>query len=308
MATSIPRLSVVDAKSGTTLRGPLMIPSENGHLDVHEEMRRLVIEENGEETQVCHNRIIVLDIEGPHVPSIDLVDLPGLLQAPKEAAEASRALVAAQIQEYRKYSIFLAVVQAGRKPTSSSTIRVIEDFELQPNTLGVFTHCDELAETKKQQFRRWLQSPEECGFQDCHYPLSPNGWVATSNAPVPAHNIAAAAADEMLNRKQTSHGSLLRLQQQAQNEMQFFHSEGMDDLVDAGFAGMGALQSRLHKMFSRYLLKSWAPLTFFRLKREREKLIYSLAGLGWPPADSTLSGNALAVMRTKAVSATTEAT
>lgn len=294
--SSMPRLSVVHADTGEILRGPHVIAAENGHINVSEEMGRLV-EEDEAQNGVSSKCMICLEIDGPHLPSIDLVDLPGLVQAPKAAAEATRALVDAQISQHRQYSLFLAIVPAGRRPTSSAAMRVVEDHGLQDKTLGVFTHCDELAPGKHATLRRWLERPDEFGYQDTHYPLKPYGWVATSNPPV----------DDKTMGNKVSHGSLLRLQQQAQNEVSFFEAKSMHDLMEKNLAGTGAVQNRLNTMFSEYLLRTWAPFTIFKLNRESERLKFDVAVLGSPPADAFISTPELQALKFKAVTAASQA-
>jgi len=182
-------------------------------------------------------------------------------------------------------------------------MRVIEDFGLQEKTLGVFTHCDELAVGKQNTLRRWLERPDDFGYADTHYPLQPYGWVATSNPPPDTKDLprSPSASNEV------SHGSLLRLQQQAQRENEFFTEQGMQDLLEKNLAGTGGVQNRLNTMFSEYLLRTWAPFTIFRLNRECERLQYSVAVLGSPPADSYIGTPELAQLKAKAVTAATEA-
>jgi len=74
-----PRLEVVDTATGKTIRGPFVIPSVSGHVDVRQQMDAIIQEENRGERGVCSTRCIVLHIANRHVPSIDLVDLPGLV-------------------------------------------------------------------------------------------------------------------------------------------------------------------------------------------------------------------------------------
>jgi len=72
-----PTLEVVDTKTNKTVRGPYVVPSISGHLDVSEQMDEILSEEQRGLQGVSSTRRIVLHIENRHVPSIDLVDLPG---------------------------------------------------------------------------------------------------------------------------------------------------------------------------------------------------------------------------------------
>ncbi|KAJ1481216.1 Dynamin family-domain-containing protein, partial [Baffinella frigidus] len=72
-----PTLEVVDTATNKTVRGPYVVPSISGHLDVSQQMDQILQEEQRGLKGVSSTRRIVLHIENRHVPSIDLVDLPG---------------------------------------------------------------------------------------------------------------------------------------------------------------------------------------------------------------------------------------
>ncbi len=80
----VPTLRIIDAATRNPVHGfeePLLVPAHNGHIDVRREMDKLInaVQSPGstEETYIS-NRIIQLCVAGPQVPSIDLVDLPGI--------------------------------------------------------------------------------------------------------------------------------------------------------------------------------------------------------------------------------------
>ena len=71
-----------EGRVGETERESRPIPMEGGHADVRKEMQELLELEHGLVKDagqlVCTTRAIVLEIESPTVPSIDLIDMPGL--------------------------------------------------------------------------------------------------------------------------------------------------------------------------------------------------------------------------------------
>eukprot|EP00972_Heterocapsa_arctica_P080505 11863612-Heterocapsa_arctica.AAC.1 len=83
-------MEVVEEASGHVVQGPFLINGSPGHADVSEAMGR-VVRELGQ-GQLCSTHIIVLHIEGPMLPSVDLVDMPGLVAVPDTMREAESPL------------------------------------------------------------------------------------------------------------------------------------------------------------------------------------------------------------------------
>lgn len=93
-----PRLEVIESATGNTVRGPYVVPSVSGHVDVREQMDAILTEEHKGLRGVSSTRAIVLHIANRHVPSVDLVDLPGLVATGEGAAE-TKALVEAHVKQ-----------------------------------------------------------------------------------------------------------------------------------------------------------------------------------------------------------------
>ena len=109
------------------------------------EMEAILSRDEVGEGEYSSNRIIILHVTGPHLPSIDLVDLPGLRAAPKHAARETRALVDSHIRNHDAYSVYLAVVPAAERPLNSRAMEVVMEFGLQDRCVGAFTKTDELS-------------------------------------------------------------------------------------------------------------------------------------------------------------------
>ena len=73
---SPPRLCVVD-DNAECVKGPFVLPCATGHIEVREEMEKILSEEQVGAREISRKHTIVLQIESPFVPSLDLVDLPG---------------------------------------------------------------------------------------------------------------------------------------------------------------------------------------------------------------------------------------
>mmetsp|Transcript_5089 Transcript_5089/g.14213 ORF Transcript_5089/g.14213 Transcript_5089/m.14213 type:complete len:299 (-) Transcript_5089:221-1117(-) len=88
-----PRLEVRDAHSGALLEGPWEVPMGSGARSILAKMEELVWSEENQRLGVHTGRMLVVHVDSPAVPSLDLVDLPGLVQSPPEMAAATDKLV-----------------------------------------------------------------------------------------------------------------------------------------------------------------------------------------------------------------------
>ena len=261
-AAKAPTLTVFNVNTNKIEEGPYIIPSQSGAIDVREKMQEIVARENAQLQGVSTERIIILQVEGPRVPSIDLVDMPGLLAAPQELRDKTRALVERHIRAHGAYSMYLAVVPGAVAPNNSVVMDLVQAHGLQPKTFGVFTMCDEVPPRECARFKRRLERPPPDGAGGIA--LEPHGWVATMNRP----------ADQEAN-------GFARLRAQADAEAGFFRA-AMPELEAAGLATCGALMARLKAMFLDYVQGSWAPATFRMLDEARSAAAVDDALLGLP--------------------------
>ena len=233
-------------------------------------MGELVEAEHGDLGGVCSTRIIVLTVEGPNVPSADLIDMPGLVASPEALATSTRALVQGYIDKHGTNSLYLFVVPAGESPRNSIATELIEKNKLQSRAFGVFSMCDDIGARSFVRFKKRLAATTagETEAQGGVF-LEQHGWVATMNAPFDGERVDAG-------------GSATRPLQQAHNEVEWFRSQGMGDMIGAGLASTNALVERLSGMFLVELLEMWAPTTLFRLAQEHARLNFKLACLGAP--------------------------
>lgn len=91
---------------------------------------------------IISDREIVIEIRVPYCPNIDILDMPGLVAAPKESAETSLELSRSTIINEKAHSIFLLVVDSRTECTASIATRLVQDLEIDHQTIGVFTKMD----------------------------------------------------------------------------------------------------------------------------------------------------------------------
>ena len=257
-----PRLEVFNVATSTTEEGPYIIPMRWAAVEVKQKMLE-ILESEGNPHGVSTTRIIILTVAGPRMPSIDLVDMPGLVSSPSDLKDQTRLLLQQHIARHEKYSMFLVTVPGDTSPNISIAMDVIQEMSLQEKTLGVFTMCDDIQPRKQDVFKERLhQLP--CDTANGHSAnLLHRGWVATMNAP--------------------NHGDmdfLPKIQQQANAESEFF-SKNMPDL-DPESVTCRALVSRMNEMYTNHLKATWAPTTIDLIECAYESAQEQNSQLGLP--------------------------
>ena len=97
-----PTLSVQNVSSGRIERGPITVVMQRlgGEIDVSQEMDRVLQQEHRSEKVVASERIIVVEVKGPKLPFLDLVDLPGVVQSTIDLNRQTVALVERYIAKH----------------------------------------------------------------------------------------------------------------------------------------------------------------------------------------------------------------
>ncbi|CAE7393296.1 MX1, partial [Symbiodinium sp. KB8] len=152
-------------------------------------------------------------VQGPEVPSIDLVDLPGITSWPKEKAEAVQQIMKKQIRDDEKTgnnNMFLAVVPASGdvKPNTNNAMKFIMENQLQDRTVGVFSKCDQTSRSGSDILRALAlnESTKEGESAESLGRIDLQTWVAS-----------------MLEPPQEFFSNIFeRLELQRKNEVEFF--------------------------------------------------------------------------------------
>ena len=258
-----PSLEVYNVLTNKTVDGPHFVPMATAAVDVQEKMREVLLRENGALEGVSADHILILHVEGPNVPTLDVVDMPGLIAAPELQRKETHALLERHVAQHGAYSMFLAVVPANTRPNTSIVMTFVQAHALESRTLGVFTMCDEY-QTSLGKVRRKMQDPPD--VDQGGIALAPHGWYATMNAPVEGGADIGAA----------------RLILQAEAETAFF-KQHMPVEHAAGRTTSGALVAGLSDMFLEHVRSGWAPDTIRRLDEAQAETLRQSARLGFPP-------------------------
>ena len=171
--------------------------------------------------------MIELHVHSPAVPSIDLLDLPGLKAAPgpRDAADMPQqveALVRSQIEQHKDSAVFLVTIDASMKSEASLGTKLIVEYGLQPRTIGVLTKCDDLGRASMKTLPARLQQT------DAGTKLEPHGFVATMTAPL---------------EDAAGKSHIGQLHQTAQEEVEFFEEQpALQPLIGLGLATSNAVR------------------------------------------------------------------
>jgi GTP-binding protein EngB required for normal cell division len=276
-----PQLEVVST-SGGILNAAISVPAECAHDDVRRTMERIVREQNADLTGVTADRKILLHVQSPNVPTLDLVDLPGVVAAaangePSNMPDQTKNLVQQHIQRHKVRSVFLACVDAPTAPNSSTAVQILVQQQVLDNTIGVVTMCDwAMAPQQKEKVRKRLSQAAGSDAVELK-----RGYVATMNAPI---------VDDTIS-------NLEKLQNQADKELEFF-KEYLPEETDRTTTTV-ALLSRIEEMFLDNVKRSWIPTTLVKLGEERKNLDQQNADLGLPAAYGDVPVEAIACDRNR---------
>lgn len=254
---TVPRLDMYNLRE-SRLEFSRLISCDGGAVDVRQAMEAVIQQHSGGLRGVSKDFKIILHVQSPNVPSLDLVDLPGVVTAaspgePEDMPQQTRELVEEHILQSKAHSLFLCVVPATMAPNASTGMQLLQQLGVLDRTIGVITMCDELAARHHPKLRARLQQEGDAVV------LEPFGWVATMNRAVTVDEGAAAPTEGA-----SSSCHYAALVQQAEAEVPFFLSQDMGDLVDAGVAGCPALMQSIDAMFLSYMRESWFPATVSR--------------------------------------------
>lgn len=234
------------------------IPQENGWLIVQEEMERLQEElfGSGKEERIIAEMSIVVKVERPDVPCLDLVDLPGLTQFPEEKAEQVRKIYDRQLKDDRdsgEQCMYLAVVPASGevRPSNNPVMKFISEEGLQDRTFGIFSKCDQNSDADVLRALALNESTEDDepaeslgGVKLC------NGWVATMQKLPPGEHF--------------KYHNYERMYIQQKQEAEWFQTPDTPErkqhwprLVEKNSAGIADLVPRVQNMYLRNLQVVW---------------------------------------------------
>ena len=289
-------LQVVDLATQEPRSAPNIIV---GEMDVRMEMEKIIRQEHSGLSGVSQTRMLVLRVRSPTVPSLDLVDLPGLVSAkrpgePDNLAAQTEQLLGSFIEGHKQHSVFLVVIPAALPPNVAPVLGLVQKHGVEAQSIGIFTRSDGVAdkELKRVVKGRLLGTAKDA------VKLEPHGWIATMNAPI----------EDDDGNERTDLNPQQRLEMQGQEEVQWLADRLLAKQSEAAELssrlGCNALIETMRTAFHTYVKQTWAPHALFRLEGEHARLGAANAALGLPTAHTELQGSALEELQEKAIEAT----
>lgn len=261
----------VPAKGPPVQEGEAMrVPQENGWVWVQEKMLALVAELTGD-AKIVKDKIIVVEVKRPDVPSIDLVDTPGLLSVEPRASEIQSVLKSQLEEDVRTggNSMYLAVVPAAGdvRPATNMAMKFVQEQKLEGKTLGVFTKCDQvsnpdiLAALMTGEPTEQGETGELLGAVDVG-----KGWVSTMLKPPPG--------------KEFDVHNFERILRQQKEDAKWWKAEEFQSIANSGQAGMEALVANVERQYFERLNTTWKDGAMRKILETLEVKEFELSLLG----------------------------
>lgn len=219
---------------------------------------------------------IVVNIQQPFVPNLDILDLPGLLGANTSASEigqdvakASSDLARSIIMSEKDHSLFMLVVDCRSQINHSSAAELVRTTGIEAQTIGVLTKLD--------AYRTEDDEDEDLLMQrlTSNELLKTHGWLMCSSR----------------NPKDESYGrDIDRLELMEAREGQLLSREEYDVYRATGKVGLPAVRKAVQGLFEDFLCHEWIPRIINALLEEFYRTRDEHAALGLPiPKSSSKS-------------------
>jgi len=202
---------------------------------------------------------LLVEYFDPIVPTIDLIDLPGMMLAarngfPEDSPQKSKELTSRFIRNRSGRAMILMVVDANSQPIQSVASQIVQELGMEDRTIGVLTRCDRVHPNQfDESILSVLQLREGAPVRHLR-----RGYFAT--------------VAKKLDGEQ-------RYMQSAEvewfNKYDAFHS--IQDRI-----GVSNLTNQVLVMFNDYAREQWLPRTLIDLHLKRSQEWETLKSLGLP--------------------------
>jgi len=240
---------------------------------VHEQMLKIKKEKKG----IVMDQEITIEVQSDGVPTIKLVDLPGLIAVrtfdidePNDLAELSEKCTRKYLDSESTGAAVCVIDATISNLRTSKAIRMIQESrkQLQVHTIGVFAKADAslAANYEEEGHTSPLWRLESRLRNDADDTVSlPFGFVA------------------LKNRNTKKVGGAFSLEEQRSDEEKFFNGkiDTSGDLKEK--IGLDALIKKIDTLICRHLSVSWVPGELQKLALQREQLSTKIRGLGIAP-------------------------
>ena len=275
------RLIQDDAAAGSRVtvrlagREDAVVSEADAARTVAEFMNEAVAARHGGTVQGVVDDVLTIEVRKPDVPTLDLIDLPGIVAASVEGEPADMMLRTRKITEQymcRADTVCVCVVPANAtRVRDSQAMQLVQRHGKEPLTIGVLAKAD-LAydprfKQRKKQSPFWELEDRLAGRADDMVAL-PQGWVGVKNR------------DTMVVEEEGS-----SLHASAEEEQRWFSE---DAKIQDG-VGINQLLVKIDALFSSHIRDNWVPRATAHLKERQGIVEVELDRLGPAPSSLTLS-------------------
>jgi GTPase SAR1 family protein len=221
---------------------------------------------------------LTIEVRKQSVPTLDLIDLPGIVAAsiegePADMMQRTRAISETYLRD--AHTIVVAVVPANiTRVRDSQAIQLVQQCGKEAVTLGVLAKADLAHDSRFKQRKQvtpyWELVQRLEGTADDMVAL-PNGWVAVKNR------------DTLIEEEQAA-----GLAQSLQAESDWFENEVR--IPDALPCGLGAVLQKIDKLFTEHIRSTWVPAARAHLEGQMALVDADLETLGPAPGELGLDG------------------
>jgi hypothetical protein len=221
------------------------------------------------------DEVLTIEVRKPSVPTLDLVDLPGIVAAsiegePADMMSRTRAISERYLRDSN--TIVVAVVPANiTRVRDSQAMQLVQAARKEAMTLGVLAKADLAHDPRYKQRKQlspyWELQQRLAGKSDDVVQL-PNGWVAVKNR------------DTLVEEEESS-----GLQQSSEAERDWFAKEAK---MGRENCGINALLTKIDTLFTNHIKQTWMPNSVRHLEQQASEVAAQIDALGRSPSSLTL--------------------
>ena len=206
--------------------------------------------------EVVDNFEIVISIQVPYCPNLEIIDLPGLVAATdsgkEDLATVTKSLAQRVIEEEKELSTFLLVVPATGAANLSLAMSLIQSAKVENKTLGIFTKMDLLKAHDDDTTEADMIVDAVTGTAVGSIKL-PHGWLMCSN-----RGPAVRKSTAPLSKAPSESHRLYCMDVQEAKLIQDLELDTTDKTCFPR-VGMTNIRLRVRDFFEDFLVNDWVP-------------------------------------------------
>ena len=219
----------------------------------------------GESETIIQDLELRVRICSPVLPSMDFLDLPGLVDNPPAQKAATIKLATDHLDKEQNQSMVLAVVPARDSLATSPALTMVKNRKMDAYTIGVLTNSDLSVSTRPQKVGMMAKLDNKHDRA-----LEPYGYVTTSLKQVEPKD-----GENLLDALHT----------QKKQEIEFFAQSDSffgRNLMEEGVGSSRMLMVKIGTMYRNFMTSGHVPNAITRLRAVRNDYVRKINNMGYP--------------------------